>query len=62
MKIVGIKKRIDGLGRICIPKSMRELYNLNDIVELIVTTDGVLLRAAECYEDELKNEDKREGF
>ena len=60
MKIVGINKRIDGLGRICIPKSMRELYNLNDIVELIVTTDGVLLRAAECYEDESKNEDIRE--
>ena len=46
MKIVGIKKKVDNLGRICIPKPMRDLYGLDDVVELVVTSEGVLLRSA----------------
>ena len=46
MKIVGIKKKVDNLGRIFIPKPMRDLYGLDDVVELVVTSEGVLLRSA----------------
>ena len=47
MKIMGIKKKVDNLGRICIPKPMRDLYGLGDVVELVVTNEGVLLRSAD---------------
>ena len=57
MKMLGIKKKVDRLGRICIPKSMRELYGLGDVVELIVTNEGVLLRSANCLEKEMEKED-----
>ena len=46
MEIKGMKKRVDDLGRICIPKPMRELYGLNGEVELVVTDEGILLRTA----------------
>ena len=46
MKMMGIKKKVDNLGRICIPKPMRELYGLGNVVELVVTNEGVLLRSA----------------
>lgn len=36
MKTIGIRKNIDRLGRICIPKDMRELFSLHEKVELIV--------------------------
>ena len=42
--IVGITKDIDNIGRIVIPKEMRELFNLKEEVELIVTEQGVLIR------------------
>ena len=41
---VGIVKEIDRLGRICIPKEIRELFNLENQVELVITADGVLVR------------------
>ena len=34
MEMVGIKKEIDRLGRICIPKEMRRLFKLENEVEL----------------------------
>ena len=37
MESVGVKKEIDKLGRICIPKEMRKLFNLECEVELQVT-------------------------
>ena len=40
MDNVGIKKEIDKLGRICIPKEMRTLFNLENEVEIQVTKDG----------------------
>ena len=42
---VGIVKEIDRLGRIVIPKEMRERFCLDDRVELVVTRDGVLIRS-----------------
>ena len=44
MEIIGIKKEIDKLGRICITKEMRRLFDLESEVELLVTTEGILLK------------------
>ena len=44
---VGIIKEIDNLGRIVIPKEMRERLSFDKKVEIIVTKEGVLLRNPE---------------
>ena len=44
MEKIGIRKDIDKVGRICIPKEMRELFHLDKDVELLITKEGVLLR------------------
>ena len=44
---IGIKKEIDKLGRICIPKEMRKLFNLENEVEIRITEDGILLKSPE---------------
>lgn len=44
---VGIIKGIDNLGRIVIPKEIRERLSFDKKVEIIVTKDGVLLRNPE---------------
>ena len=49
MKIIGILKEFDKLGRIVIPKELRERYGLNEGVEIIATEDGVLLRSPEYF-------------
>ena len=41
---VGIVKEIDNLGRICIPKELRNLFGIDQNVELVVTTEGILIR------------------
>ncbi len=48
------KKEIDKLGRIVIPKEMRELFSLDSTVELVVVKEGILLRNSE-YELVKKN-------
>ena len=47
MDAVGIKKEIDKLGRICIPKEMRTLFKLEHEVELQITKDGILIKNPE---------------
>lgn len=47
MDNIGIIKKIDNLGRICIPKDLRERYELNCEIELIMTKDGILVRNAD---------------
>lgn len=44
--IVGVTRRIDNLGRITIPSEIRRSYKLkkNDIVEIIGTDEGILIR------------------
>ena len=44
---IGIKKEIDRLGRIVIPKEMRSLFSFENEVELIVTENGVLIKNPE---------------
>ena len=41
---IGIKREVDSLGRVVIPKEMRKTYGLEKEVEIIATKDGVLLR------------------
>ena len=47
MDEVGIRKEIDKLGRICIPKEFRRLFNLENEVELQITKEGILLKNPE---------------
>ena len=44
---IGIIKGFDKLGRIVIPKELRERFFLDEKVEIIATTDGVVLRNPE---------------
>lgn len=44
MEKIGVKKEIDKLGRICIPKEMRTLFHLENEVELQITKEGILLK------------------
>ena len=46
---VGIKKEIDRLGRLVIPKEMRELFLLEREVELVLTPDGILIRSPKYH-------------
>ncbi|MBR5460063.1 MAG: hypothetical protein IKV53_04275 [Clostridia bacterium] len=47
MEKIGIIKEIDNLGRIVIPKDIRERYSLTDEVEIVTTSEGVLLKSVE---------------
>jgi AbrB family looped-hinge helix DNA binding protein len=44
---VGVIKEIDRLGRIVIPKEMRDRLFLEKRVELVLTKEGILLRNSE---------------
>ena len=46
-KKVGVIKEIDSLGRIVIPKDFRNRLMLEKQVEVVLTTDGVLIRNSE---------------
>ncbi len=46
-KNVGILKEIDKLGRIVIPKEMRERLAWDKSVEVLLTDEGILLRNPE---------------
>ena len=48
MKAVGIRKEIDRFGRLVIPKEIREMYHLGSEAEILLTTDGVLIRPVGC--------------
>ena len=43
MKGFGVIREVDKLGRVVIPKELREVYNLTKKVEIIATEDGVLI-------------------
>lgn len=44
---IGVIKEIDSLGRIVIPKEMRDRLFFDNRVEVVLTKDGVLLRNPE---------------
>ncbi|MGL5764255.1 MAG: AbrB/MazE/SpoVT family DNA-binding domain-containing protein [Sarcina sp.] len=41
----GFTRKVDDLGRVCIPKSLRDNYNLNESVEITPTPEGLLLKS-----------------
>lgn len=43
-KNIGIEKEIDSVGRVVIPKELRERLKLEGKVELVATTEGLLIR------------------
>ena len=47
MKKIGILKEFDKLGRIVVPKDIRDRYALHGKVELVLTDEGVLLKSPE---------------
>lgn len=47
MKKIGIIKEIDNLGRIVIPKELRDRYFLYGDVEIIATHEGILIKNIE---------------
>ena len=44
MKKIGIIKKIDKLGRLVIPKKMRESLGITREVEILLTDEGILIR------------------
>lgn len=46
-EMVGVIKEIDNLGRIVIPKEMRQRLFLDKKVEVVLTKEGVLVRNPE---------------
>ena len=47
MDKIGFIKSFDGLGRIVIPKELRERYKLGKDVEIVTLKEGVLIRNSE---------------
>ena len=49
MKATGIVRPIDNLGRVVLPKSLRDAYNLNlkDPVEIFTDENSIILRKYE---------------
>ena len=43
-KEIGVIKEIDRLGRIVVPKEIRQRLGLEDKVELVLTAEGLLIR------------------
>lgn len=48
----GFTRKLDDLGRVCIPKILRKNYNITDEVEFITTQEGVLIRAVKEQSEE----------
>ncbi len=46
---IGVSRKIDNLGRIVIPKELRSFYKFhsNDLIEVIATKHGILIRKPE---------------
>ena len=47
MANIGIIKEFDKLGRLVIPKDLRERYALDNKVEIVATEQGVLIKSPE---------------
>lgn len=58
MEKVGVRKGIDKLGRMVIPKEMRELFGFKKQVELIVVPGGILLRNPEYHLEKTEKTEK----
>jgi len=57
---VGIIKEVDKLGRIVIPKELRERYGLTEKVEIVATEHGVMIRDPEYKLIKISKKNDRE--
>ena len=46
MTQIGIVRKVDSLGRVCLPMELRRVFKIkgNDMVEILATDEGILLR------------------
>jgi len=51
------RKTVDNLGRLVIPKSMRDFYSLHNKVDLIATEQGILI--TKCSDVVKKDESEK---
>ena len=49
MKEIGVIKEFDKLGRLVIPKELRDRYGLSKNVEIVATKEGILIKSQEYY-------------
>ena len=56
---VGIIKEVDALGRIVIPKELRERFGLTKSIEIVATEFGLLLRSPEYKLVKTENNDNK---
>ena len=54
---IGITKEIDRLGRLQIPKDIRDRLGLKKDVQLVVTQDGLLIKSEEYKLVPINNEE-----
>ena len=47
MELIGLIKEIDNIGRIVIPKPLRERYGLSNKIEIFATKEGILIKKYE---------------
>ena len=47
MDKIGIIKEFDKLGRLVVPKELRDRYGISQSVEIVATKEGVLLKSPE---------------
>ena len=57
MDKIGIFKVFDKLGRIVIPKELRERYGLTESVEIVATKEGILLKSQDYVLVEKKKQE-----
>ena len=57
MDKIGIVKEFDKLGRIVVPKELRERYGLTTSVEIVATKDGILLKSQDFVLVEKKKQE-----
>ena len=57
---VGIIKEVDKLGRIVIPKEMRERYLIDARVEILMTEDGILIKSPDTMFVRIQENEKEQ--
>ena len=59
MTSIGTQRKVDNLGRIVIPKEFRNSFHINneDIIEMKITTDGILIRKPEYEVRKIESND-----
>ena len=58
MDLIGVIKEIDRLGRIVIPKDLRDRYLFENKVEVVATKEGILIKNPEYRLERIKSADE----